>query len=79
MTAPQDNHVILELWEAAETAVRAAAGRSPADASLSSLAKAATVAVLRRLDKEIELAEEDDVVWPESGDLLILAGELEES
>jgi hypothetical protein len=74
--------VMIRLWERAEAAISAVAIEEglarwcPARR----MAKVATVAVLRELSSEIALAEEDDNdLWPDSDDLLILAGELEDS
>lgn len=81
MSSP-DNHLILELWESAENAMKEAAVDLDIPINLipiNRFAKAAAVAVMRRLDAEIALAEEDDMIWPDAGDLLILAGELEAS
>lgn len=74
-----DDSVTLALWESAEEAILAAAVDEAGVVPCRRFAKAATVAVLRRLAGEIQMAEEDDVLWPDSDDLLILAGELEES
>ena len=42
------------------------------------VAVAAAVALLRRLAEEVQEADEDDLLWPDSDDLLIIAGKLED-
>jgi hypothetical protein len=63
------------LWERAEATIEAVMAT---DRTARGMAKAATVAVLKELSDEIEKAEEDDVMWPDSDDLAGLADELDE-
>jgi hypothetical protein len=74
-----DNSGILSLWEAAEAAIGAAAGKAASPEQCRRYAKDATVAILRVLSEQVAEAEEDEVLWPDSDDLLILAGTLEDS
>lgn len=70
---------VVRLWERAEAAiVKAAMDAGGGDLPARSMAKAATVAVLKELSDEVEKAEEDDAMWPDSDDLAMLADELEE-
>jgi hypothetical protein len=69
----------ISLWESAQAAIGAEAGNLLAEEQVQRYAKVATVAVMRQLDDEIGLADDDGVVWPDPGDLSILADSLEES
>lgn len=67
------SNITTRLWERAEAAIEAATDRTARG-----MAKAATVAVLKELSDEIDQAEADDVVWPDSDDLAMLADALDE-
>lgn len=76
--------VTVRLVEAANRAIWAAfegarndAGPFPAD-EWEDEARAAVVAVLEVLATETSLAEDDDVEWPDSGDLSILAQKIKD-
>jgi hypothetical protein len=80
MTADDDNNDLLSIWESAEAAIGAAAGKTLTPEQCRQYAKDAAVAILRTLSEQVAEAEEDDNdLWPDSDDLMILAGELEES
>lgn len=64
------------LWERAEAAIEIGL-RVSATPNARHLAQLATVALLRELSSEITATEEDDVDWPDAGDLTILADNLE--
>lgn len=66
----------IALWEESERAIRA---NFHDQADIRECARAAAVALLRRLAEEMTLSEEDDEMWPDSDDLLLLADELEAS
>lgn len=68
--------ITTRLWERAEAAIEKGLSVS-SDPNPRHLAKLATVALLRELSTEVAEAEDDDVEWPDSGDLAILARNLE--
>lgn len=68
----------VRLWERAEAAIRSSFHD---ESDIRECAKAATVAVLRELSDEVEQAEDEDEgnMWPDSGDLSLIADALEEA
>jgi hypothetical protein len=68
--------ITTRLWERAEAAIEKGL-RATSEPVPRHLAKLAAAALLRELSAEAAAAEDDDVEWPDSGDLAIIAADLE--
>lgn len=76
------SEIEIRLWERAEAAIeKIVMDLNNGDWPVRASAKAATVAVLRELSEEVAQAEDEDDgnMWPDSGDLSLIADALEEA
>jgi hypothetical protein len=71
------NDTTVALWESAQAAIGAVAGRHLTEEQVRAYAKDAVVAVLRTMSEQATEAEDNGQDWPDSGDLWILAEALE--